>query len=174
MTTDPATYARFRAAAEQVAAYGKVEIADGQVLLSLPPTAAHTTVAHHIADQLRTRLPHTHPRHTVRLGSTLECPGLGRLYRPDVTVAPGEAEEPRSVLLVTEVVPWSTPSRAYDAKVRDYATMGIPLYLLVDPRDGTGIVHSQPGYAAREKFVFGDKIAVGPWTLDTGELLTYA
>ncbi|MDH6135994.1 Uma2 family endonuclease [Kitasatospora sp. MAA4] len=173
MSTSPAAYARLRAAAERVAAYGKVEIADGQVVLSLPPTAAHAEAAHHVADQLRAQLPRTHPRHTVHLGSTVECPGLRRLYRPDVTVAPINAIEPHAVLLVTEVVPRSNPSRAYDAKVRDYATMGIPLYLLVDPRDGTGIAHSQPGYTAREKFAFGDEITVGPWILDTSVLLTY-
>jgi hypothetical protein len=51
--------------------------------------------------------------------------------------------------------------------------MGIPLYLIVDPRDGTGIVHSQPRYTRRESFPFGDTVAVGPWRIDTGGLLTY-
>lgn len=52
--------------------------------------------------------------------------------------------------------------------------MGIPLYLLVDPRKGTGIVHDEPGCTSRREFAFGDTIAVGPWTLDTSGLLMYA
>ncbi|MFE7189168.1 hypothetical protein [Kitasatospora sp. NPDC057541] len=28
--------------------------------------------------------------------------------------------------------------------------------------------------AGHEAFVFGDKVAVGPWTIDTSGLLTYA
>jgi Uma2 family endonuclease len=80
---------------------------------------------------------------------------------------------PADVLLAVEVVSKSNPENDYDEKVRDYAAMGIPLYLLVDPRDGTGIVHSQPRYARREGFVFGDAVQVGPWRIDTGGLLTY-
>ena len=46
--------------------------------------------------------------------------------------------------------------------------------MLIDPRDGTGIVHSLPGYPQRTPFVFGDTVSVGPWKLDTSVLLTYA
>ncbi|GAA1198221.1 isoleucyl-tRNA synthetase [Kitasatospora gansuensis] len=81
---------------------------------------------------------------------------------------------PHEVVLVVEVVSTSNPENDYENKVHDYAAMGIPHYLLVDPRDGTGIVHSQPGYASREKFAFGDTVPVGPWTIDTSGLLTYA
>ena len=59
-------------------------------------------------------------------------------------------------------------------KVREYAAMGIPLYLLIDPRDGTGIVHSAPRHTSREKFSFGDTVTAGPWKPDTGVLRTYA
>ncbi|WP_162257872.1 MULTISPECIES: Uma2 family endonuclease [unclassified Kitasatospora] len=75
---------------------------------------------------------------------------------------------------MVEIVSKSNPETDYQNKVRDYAAMGIPLYLLVDPREGTGIVYSQPGYASREKFVFGDTVLVGPWSIDTSGLLTYA
>ncbi|GAA2130727.1 hypothetical protein GCM10009760_03630 [Kitasatospora kazusensis] len=68
----------------------------------------------------------------------------------------------------------SNPENDYENKVRDYAAMGIPHYLLIDPRDGTGIVHSTPHYASREKFAFGDTITVGPWSVDTSVLRTYA
>ncbi|MFE6869081.1 Uma2 family endonuclease [Kitasatospora sp. NPDC057692] len=81
---------------------------------------------------------------------------------------------PHEVLLGVEIVSKSDPENHYRDKVHDYGAMGIPLHLIIDPRTGTGIVHSEPGYANREEFVFGDRIAVGPWTVDTGGLLTYA
>lgn len=172
MSIDAAMYARLREIAQQVARYGKVEIADGQVILTLPPSAEHDEVATRLAHQLNAQLPHTHPRHALHRNGELDCPALGRRYRPDLLIA-GAMAAPSSAVLVAEVVARSAPDRAYCDKVRDYAAMGIPHHLLVDPRDGTGIVHSQPGYASREKFVFGDSIAVGPWSIDTSVLLTY-
>lgn len=35
-------------------------------------------------------------------------------------------------------------------------------------------MHDEPGYTRRKDFAFGDKITVGPWTLDTSVLRTYA
>ncbi|MEZ0069071.1 hypothetical protein ABIA32_005114 [Streptacidiphilus sp. MAP12-20] len=53
-------------------------------------------------------------------------------------------------------------------------------YLIVDPRDGT-CVHfwaiverdGNPVYDARVPYVFGDKIPVGDWIIDTAELPRY-
>ncbi|MEU8516481.1 Uma2 family endonuclease [Kitasatospora sp. NPDC048722] len=94
---------------------------------------------------------------------------------PEATLA-GEqpAVLPHEVLLAVEVVSESNPDNDYHDKVRDYAAMGIPVHLLIDPRGGTGIVHPERGYASHEKFDFGATITVGPWTLDTSGLLTCA
>ena len=182
MSIDPVTYQAPRIADElpQVPGVGKIEIAGGEIVMTMSPVRRHELAVLRIARQLNAQLPKTHPGHVAHGGADLEDPGLGRLRNPDLMVFPEEALEgeeraisPHQVLLVAEIVSRSNPENDYDAKVRDYATMGIPLYLLVDPRDGTGIVHSQPGYTAREKFVFGDEIIVGPWTLDTSVLLTY-
>ncbi|GGV10346.1 hypothetical protein GCM10010495_24620 [Kitasatospora herbaricolor] len=51
--------------------------------------------------------------------------------------------------------------------------MGIPIYLPIAPRKGTGIVHDEPGYTSRTEFAFGDTVTVSLWPLDTGVLHAY-
>ncbi|WP_371497453.1 Uma2 family endonuclease [Kitasatospora sp. NBC_00374] len=183
MSIDPAAYARLREIADelpQVPGISKIEIADGEIVMMMSPVKQHELAVIRIARQLNEQLPRTHPGHIAHGGADLEDAGLGRLRNPDLMVFPeaametaGRALQPHEVVLVMEVVSRSNPENDYENKVRDYAAMGIPLYLLVDPRDGTGIVHSQPGFASREKFVFGDTVTVGPWRVDTTGLRTY-
>jgi Uma2 family endonuclease len=180
MSIDPATYARLREIADQlpqVPGIGKIEIADGEIVMMMSPVKRHELAVLHITRQLNAQLPSTHPGYIAFAGADLEDAGLGRLRRPDLMVFVEEtlsgeepAVVPHEVLLVVEIVSRSNPAKD---KVRDYAAMGIPFYLLVDPRLGTGIVHQEPGYPVREKFVFGDTVQVGPWRLDTGGLKTY-
>ncbi|WP_327677698.1 Uma2 family endonuclease [Kitasatospora sp. NBC_00458] len=184
MSIDPAVFARLREIADQlprIPGVGKVEIADGEIVMMMSPVKRHELAVIRIARQLNAQLPGTHPGYVAHGGADLEDVGLGRLRNPDLMVFPEAAlddEErallPHEVLLVVEVVSKSNPENDYHAKVRDYAAMGIPLYLLVDPRKGTGIVHDEPGYTSRREFAFGDTVTVGPWTLDTGDLRTYA
>ncbi|MFJ4093558.1 Uma2 family endonuclease [Kitasatospora sp. NPDC089913] len=184
MSIDPAVYARLREIADQlpqIPGIGKIEIADGEIVMMMSPVRKHELAVLRIARQLNAQVPLTHPGHVAHPGADLEDVGLGRLRNPDLMVFSEKALEsdqpallPHEVLLVVEIVSKSNPDNDYHAKVRDYAAMGIPLYLLVDPRKGTGIVHDEPGYTRRKEFAFGDTITVGPWTLDTGGLLTYA
>jgi Uma2 family endonuclease len=184
MSIDPALYARLREIADQlpqVPGIGKIEIAEGEIVMMMSPVRRHELAVLRIARQLNAQLPATHPGHVAHPGADLEDPGLGRLRCPDLMVFAEKALEderpallPHEVVLVVEVVSKSNPENDYENKVRDYAAMGIPIYLLVDPRKGTGIVHDQPGYTSREKFAFGDTVTVGPWSLDTSVLRTYA
>ncbi|WP_380278914.1 Uma2 family endonuclease [Kitasatospora purpeofusca] len=184
MSIDPAVYARLREIADQfpqVPGIGKIEIRDGEIVMMMSPVRKHELAVIRIARQLNAQLPQTHPGYVAHPGADLEDAGLGRLRNPDLMVFAEEALEsdqpallPHEVLLVVEIVSQSNPENDYHAKVRDYAAMGIPLYLLVDPRKGTGIVHDEPGYTSRKEFAFGDTITVGPWSIDTGGLLTYA
>lgn len=180
MSISQAEYSRLRTAVETLTkspGVGTVEIADGQIILALPPLRRHEHASQQIAGQIDAQLLRTHPGYRAHHGAELASIGLGRLLRPDLIVSPENLRRdvpPHEVLLVVEVVSKPNPQRDYHDKVHDYSAMGIPVYLLVDPRTGTGIVHSEPGYECREKFVFGDKITVGPWTLDTSGLLTYA
>ncbi|TQF05108.1 Uma2 family endonuclease [Kitasatospora acidiphila] len=183
MSIDAATFARLREIADQlpqVPGIGAIEIADGQIVMMMSPVKRHEYAIFRLARQLNAQLPDTHSGYIAYAGADLEDSGLGRLRRPDLMVFPeatlrgeGPALLPQEVLLVVEIVSKSNPENDYENKVRDYAAMGIPHYLLVDPRDGTGIVHSEPKYASREKFTFGDQVTVGPWTIDTSELMTY-
>ncbi|MFI5532310.1 Uma2 family endonuclease [Kitasatospora sp. NPDC051853] len=183
MSIDPATYMKLREIADQLPqmpGIGKIEIANGEIVMMMSPVRRHELAVIRLSRQLNTQLSATHPGYIAHAGADLEDVGLGRLRRPDLMVFAETAMEseqpallPHEVLLVVEIVSRSNPENDYDAKVHDYAAMGIPHYLLVDPRDGTGIVHSQPSYALREKFVFGDTVTVGPWRLDTSGLLTY-
>ncbi|WP_328956508.1 Uma2 family endonuclease [Kitasatospora purpeofusca] len=184
MSTTPTAYARLREIADRLPRLpgaGKVEIADGGIVVTIPPVNRHELAVVRIARQLNAQLPRTHPGHIAHGGADLEDVGLGLLRNPDLMVFSEKALDddrpaflPHEVLLVVEIVSGHNPENDYHDKVRDYAAMGIPLYLLVDPRKGTGIVHDEPGYTSRKEFAFGDTITVGPWTLDTGVLRTYA
>ncbi|QKW19871.1 Uma2 family endonuclease [Kitasatospora sp. NA04385] len=184
MSVDPATFARLREIADrlpQVPGIGKIEIADGEIVMMMSPVSRHELAVIRLARQLNEQLPRTHPGYVAHGGADLEDPGLGRLRNPDLMVFPEAALDvekpallPHEILLVVEIVSASNPQNDYRAKVADYAAMGIPLYLLVDPRKGTGIVYDEPGYTRRTGFAFGDVVTVGPWTLDTGVLRTYA
>ncbi|MFF8771660.1 Uma2 family endonuclease [Kitasatospora sp. NPDC015120] len=184
MSVDPAVYDRLREIASQlpqIPGIGKIEIADGEIVMMMSPVKRHELAVLRIARQLNAQLPATHPGHIAYHGADLEDAGLGRLRNPDLMVFPESTLEgeqsavlPHEVLLVVEIVSKSNPENDYRDKVHDYSTMGIPFYLIIDPRTGTGIVHSEPGYTSRKEFAFGDTVAVGPWTIDTGGLLTYA
>ncbi|WP_097237565.1 MULTISPECIES: Uma2 family endonuclease [unclassified Streptomyces] len=147
MSSDPAVYARLLEIADQlpkVPGMGKIEIADGQIVMTMSPAKRHELAVLRIARQLNAQLPTTHPGHIAYHGADLEDAGLGQLRNPNLMVfleATLEGEQravlPHEVLLVVEIVSNSNPENDYHNKVRDYAAMG-------------------------------------PWTIDTGGLLTYA
>jgi len=167
MTDD---YPALRAIADLVPAVPDLrapEIAGGMVHLALVPGPRHAATVELIRRQLVARIESPE---RVRSDPLLEAPLLGLLRRPDLAVFPAPAARP---LLVVEVVSPHSPETDHHAEVADYAAMGVPLHLLVDPRLGTGVIHSEPGYTDRRNFAFGDTITVGPWKLDTGVLRTY-
>lgn len=116
----------------------------------------------------------------------VEDSALGILRRPAVVVLPETAMlgpggiDPRDLAL-TDVIP--PLGQVHDTqRVYDSAAMAIPLYVLVNPRNGTTTVMSDPQgvddegrrcYRTRHDYVFGDKVTVGPWTVDTSEFRTY-
>ncbi|CAM5718960.1 Uma2 family endonuclease OS=Streptomyces tendae OX=1932 GN=GUR47_08800 PE=4 SV=1 [Streptomyces tendae] len=54
--------------------------------------------------------------------------------------------------------------------------MGIPHYMIVDPRTGTIQVRSDPcqgRYSRTEPYVFGDSAAFGSWKVETSEFRRY-
>ena len=181
---NPETYAALRRVAEDlpdVPGSGKVEISDGEVIVMMVPVNRHELAVTRLWRQLDPQVARTHPGYIAHAGADVEDPGLGVLRCPDIMVFPESSLEnaepalqPDEVLLVVEIVSRSNPENDYQHKVADYARMGIPHYVIVDPRDGTGIVHSQPGYQKRTPFAFVETVGVGPWKLDTSVLMPYA
>ncbi|MFE4603812.1 Uma2 family endonuclease [Kitasatospora indigofera] len=184
MSIDPAVLARLREIADrlpQVPGTAKDGIAEGEIVMVMPAARRHEPAVLRIAQQLDAQLPHTHPGHLTHGGAGLEDAGPGRPRNPDPMVFPEAAPDdeapallPHEVLPVVEIVSRPAPENDHRTKVHGYATAGIPLPLLIDPRKGTGIVHDEPGYTSRTEFAFGDTVTVGPWTLHTGVLRTHA
>jgi Uma2 family endonuclease len=186
-------YARMRAIADQLTELFPddirgIEISGDQIVMLMSPANHHEQIAWLIQDQLAEQLRGTsEPRLIAHCGAEVERPEIGRLRRPDVTVLPfaalGDTEDavsPSVVEAVVEVVSRSNHSNDYDEKMRDYPAMGIPLYLLVDPRKGTGLALSDvrtspsgPHYATRTEFAFGETVRFGSWTVDTSDFPTY-
>ncbi|MCZ4096481.1 Uma2 family endonuclease [Streptomyces sp. H39-C1] len=178
-------YARMRLIADELSTRPEawaVEISGGEIIMITSPAKRHEFISFQIADQLNDQLRGTTPRVIAQSGAEIEDPrGAAALRRPDITILPmdvldedGDTVDPADVTAVVEVVPRSNPENDYEGKTRDYAVMGIPYYLLVDPRKGTGLVLSQPRstpegqrYAARVEFLFGETVQVGEWHVDT-------
>lgn len=163
------------------------EISGDEIVMMMSPSRPHEFIALRVRQQLDRQLPSELVAHT---GGEVEDPSLGRLRRPDLLVVPDAvfAEttmapfHPRDVLLVGEIVSPSNHSTDYVEKMHDYPAMGIPLYLLVDPRKGTIAALSDPGptpggdgprYRSRSDYAFGDVVTIGAWVIDTGDLRTY-
>ncbi|MBY8879769.1 Uma2 family endonuclease [Actinacidiphila acidipaludis] len=183
-------YARMRAVAEELSKHTPdyfrgYEIRIDGIIMMVPPSRPHERTALRIRQQLDHQLPAQLVAHT---GGEVEDASIGRLRRPDVIVVPDAAFEedtmepfhPEDVVLVVEIVSPSNDTSDYVEKVRDYAAMGIGLYLLVDPRKGTLTVFTDPGgspdgprYHGQHDYAFGDDVAVGPWTLSTSGLRPY-
>ncbi|MGW1076712.1 Uma2 family endonuclease [Streptomyces sp. NPDC002537] len=161
-----------------------VEISEGQIIMMMSPAGRHDLAASRIERQLQPQLP---DGVIATTSGDIEEPGLGQLRRPDVLVLPEAAMDtegaisPRTLLAAVEIVSPSNPENDYESKLRHYPQLGIPHYLIVDPRDGTcvhhwviGVREGTPVYEARVPYVFGDRIAVGEWVIDTGVLPRYS
>ncbi|MBC2875928.1 MULTISPECIES: Uma2 family endonuclease [Streptomyces] len=169
--------------------FAQPEISGGQILMMTSPSRAHDLNALRIRRQLDSQL--TGDLVAVNLGD-VEDVSLGKLRRPDVLVVPESAFEadssaedargidPHVARLVVEIVSPTSPENDYEGKLRDYPAMGVPHYLIVDPRQGAcvhhwhiGVRNGVPVYEGTAPYTFGDKITLGEWTLDTSELRRY-
>lgn len=188
MSAEQAVYRHLREFAEHFTPpapfSSRVEISDGQVVMMMSPRPRHRLTAKLISRQLDQQL--RSDLLAVEATET-EDGSLGKLRIPDILVVPRNALDsddpldPHDVLLAVEIVSPSNPDNDYKAKKRDYPAMGIPHYLIVDPREGTAhhywaivITPDGPVYEACVPFVFGDTITIGDWSLDTTELPRYS
>ncbi|WP_380285317.1 Uma2 family endonuclease [Kitasatospora purpeofusca] len=101
-------------------------------------------------------------------------------YLPvDVLSGPGNRVPAAEALIVVEIVSPSNPGNDWMDKLHDYAVMRIPLYLIVDPRDRTVTLFSEPDhdrYHTRSDRRFGDEIHIPEpfgFTLGLAALVAY-
>ncbi|MGX7759745.1 Uma2 family endonuclease [Streptomyces angustmyceticus] len=139
--------------------------------------------------RVRKRLEKVMPDELVAHTGTpdVENQAEGILRHPDVMViaeADMEVEgsfDPRALVAAIEVVSRSNPDNDWVSKMRDYPLLGVPVYVIFDPRTGSGAVFtdihptpSGPRYATRKEFVYGEDVTIGEWTIATRDLPRYA
>ncbi|MEU5144743.1 Uma2 family endonuclease [Streptomyces sp. NPDC021139] len=184
-------YARMRDIAEDLGSYAErlegawlVEIGpSGPVLAMRCPSKRREGMVRRTREQVDAQLISTHPGYICANGPEIEHPAIGRMRRPDAVVIPeatldeeGLAVDATQVLAAVEIVSPSNPSNDYAEKLTDYPAMGIPHYMIVDPRTGTIEVPSEPckgRYGSKEPYIFGDSVPLGPWTVETSEFRRY-
>ncbi|MCX5204989.1 Uma2 family endonuclease [Streptomyces sp. NBC_00237] len=156
-----------------------VEISNGQLVIMMSPSGAHDLNAGRITKQLAAQIEDGLFVYTA----DIEHPLAAKMRRPDVVVLEEAAMQTtgavdaEAVALVVEVVSPSNPENDYVDKLRDYPVMGIPHYLIVDPRESTCVHYWDPqagAYNNTVHYVFGDTIPLGKWSLDTTALTPYS
>ncbi|WP_406419659.1 Uma2 family endonuclease [Streptomyces sp. NBC_00842] len=165
---------------------GKFEITkEGIVHDMMSPARPHELTTLRVRKRLEKVLPEELVAHTGT--PDVEDATEGIMRHPDVMViaeADMEGEgsfEPRTLIAAVEVVSRSNPDNDWVSKMRDYPLLGIPLYVIFDPRTGSGAVLSDihptpngPRYAMRKDFLYGEDITIGEWTISTENLPRYA
>lgn len=184
-------YAKMRAIAEQLGAYAEglegawsVEIGPaGPILAMMCPSKRHEGTIRRIRNQLNAQIPLTHPGYTCENGPAIEHPALARMRIPDAVVLPedvldeeGLAVDATQVVAIVEIGSPADPNNDLIEKLADYPAMGIPHYMIVDPRKGTVEVHSEPcvgRYTRTESYIYGDKVPFSSWTVETDDFRRY-
>ncbi|AUG76721.1 hypothetical protein CFP65_1847 [Kitasatospora sp. MMS16-BH015] len=185
-------YARMRAIADELMAHAPedvwaTEISGDEIIMMMSPAKRHELIVYRLAKHLDRQLESADTDLIAHGGADVEDPESGIKRRPDVMVFPesaldssGEALHPREVTAVVEVVSKSNPENDYAGKVRDYPAMGIPYYLIIDPRSGTGLVLSAPHetpegrrYSTRREFTFGETVEFAGYEVATADFPTY-
>ncbi|MYZ39192.1 MULTISPECIES: Uma2 family endonuclease [unclassified Streptomyces] len=165
---------------------GKLEITrEGIVHDMTTPGGPHELTAARVSRRLEQVMPDGLLAHTGT--PDVEDPHAGVMRHPDVIVI-AEADmdtegsiDPRTLVAAIEVVSRSNPDNDWVSKVRDYPLLGIPVYVIFDPRTGTGAVLSDihptpagPRYATRKDFLYGEEITIAEWTISTDRLPRYS
>jgi Uma2 family endonuclease len=184
---DALVYQAMRHAVQRMAGStpGKLEITKKGIVHDLTsPLGPHELTAARVSRRLEKVMPDEILAHTGT--PDVEDVHEGVMRHPDVMIiaeADMEVEgsfDPRTLIAAIEVVSLSNPDNDWSSKMRDYPLLGIPLYVIFDPRTGDGAVLSDihptpngPRYATRKDFVYGEDITIGDWTIPTNNLPRY-
>ncbi|MET7360389.1 Uma2 family endonuclease [Streptomyces sp. NPDC005562] len=165
----------------------RADIANQEITVHMmSPSNSHGEIVAEVVFQIRSR-----DRDAVPLvENRVHHPDLGMCRTADLLVVTREVrdgqEEEFGTLgpdasIAVEVVSPSNPNNDHITKLRDYPRMGIPVYVIIDPRDGTITVHSGPDTSAAgpryadapRHYKFGDTVPMGQWSVDTGTFPRY-
>ncbi|MCX3061314.1 Uma2 family endonuclease [Streptomyces beihaiensis] len=186
LTSPDRAMTRLRKAAEaaEEASGLRAEIIRGVLMMSPTPRGKHAGIINAINKQLVRSLPGHLDAFQV---ASLPMPGDPDDYAtPDLMVCDvgfGDSDEwladPGDVELVVEVVSRSNSTKDTRDMVAWYADAGVPTYLLVDPRDGSWTLYTEPSggrYQGRLRRLFGQDVPLPAWglKLETGGFATYA
>ncbi|WP_237322985.1 Uma2 family endonuclease [Streptomyces sp. JJ36] len=146
----------------------RAEIIRGVLMMSPTPRLKHAHIINAIYDQLRPALPEGYEPLQV---ASLSLPHDPEDYAtPDLMVcdvATADSDdwlaEPGSVEFVLEVVSRGNSTKDTRDMVGWYAEAEVPAYLVVDPRDGTWTLHTEPRdgvYQGRLHKRYGDDVVL--------------
>ncbi|QKW08524.1 Uma2 family endonuclease [Streptomyces sp. NA04227] len=145
----------------------RVEWSGDTIIMQAQPSGIHQGNVRKIREQFDAHRP---ARTVPNEGAELTSPTIdkGRVpdlcYLPEETELSGENSFPADLaFIVIELVSPTNPENDWVGKLRDYAAMHIPLYLIVDSRDSTVTLFSDPDhdrYQTRTDRKFGDSIRI--------------
>ncbi|WP_030747002.1 Uma2 family endonuclease [Streptomyces sp. NRRL F-5135] len=158
----------------------KVEIIEGIVTVSPPPSCDHSLAASRVNRRLLAVIPEDW--HVFQMQEAA-VPSRSGLFIPDLMVvaeedrpAPGDLFPASRAKLVVEITSSGNANHDRIAKAHGYAQAGVPLYLLLDPWHSgrpTATLYGDPQggtYRVLESVEYGDKLTLpAPFdlTLDT-------
>ncbi|WP_405010585.1 Uma2 family endonuclease [Kitasatospora sp. NBC_01539] len=145
----------------------KVEISGDEIIMMAGPSVIHQRNLLVVREQFDAARPaDLMPSENTDLAS----PNVGKLRNPDLTYIPtavvelGGNDVPAELAAIAvEIVSPSNPENDLVGKVRDYPLMDIPMYLLVDPREGVVTLYSEPAagvYHRQWNGTFGDTVPI--------------
>ncbi|MEV7218231.1 Uma2 family endonuclease [Kitasatospora cineracea] len=161
----------------------KIEVSGDEIIMMAGPSVIHQRNLLIVREQFDAHRPKgLMPSENTDLAS----PNVGKLRNPDLTYIPvsvvdlGGNEVPADLAeIAVEIVSVSNPENDLVGKVRDYPLMKIPLYLVVDPREGTVVLFSEPSegsYRQQWSGKFGDTVPIPEpfgFGLHTTDLVRY-
>ncbi|MCX5207760.1 Uma2 family endonuclease [Kitasatospora sp. NBC_00240] len=159
----------------------KVEVSGDEIIMTAGPSVVHRRNLLLVRERFDAHRPAgMMPSENTDLAS----PNVGKLRNPDLTYIPVSAVElggndvpAEPAAVAVEIVSPSNPENDLIGKVRGYPLMHIPLYLLIDPRDGAIVLYPAPAagvHRRRWSGSFGDLVPIpAPFAFDlaTGDLV---
>ncbi|MDO0934310.1 Uma2 family endonuclease [Streptomyces sp. DG2A-72] len=144
----------------------RVQIVGGKLVMSPTPRGKHAGVVHWIRRQLDGALPEGLGAFEMSSIALPEDPD--DYVTPDLIILPIEWVEeddwlaaPEDAALAVEVISPSEKSREIRDKADWYAVAGVPVLLVIDPRNGTWALHTRPDNGAYRDILpgkFGDSV----------------